>query len=164
MAVLCFPVCGKRATFDWRTRLKWKMRRFYSFPWNSVKSALFRLRKNPQRLEPLRGRIFDTMIAGGKSPFLIPLRGSQPCVSNYLFRLRPDNNQRSVIARLYISFCLFFLTSTSFFSRLKLKRCIFYSVKPYLTLILSSFSSIGYAPSQRKKNVPMAQTRSMERR
>ena len=42
------------------------MRRFYSFPWNSVKSALFRLRKNPQRLEPLRGRISGIMIAGGK--------------------------------------------------------------------------------------------------
>ena len=58
----------------------------------------------------------------------------------------------------------FFLNEYLLFSRLKLKRCIFYSVKPYLTLILSSFSSIGYAPSQRKKNVPMAQTRSMERR
>ena len=43
LAPLYFPVCGKLAPFDWWTCLKWKMRRFYCFPWNSVKSALFRL-------------------------------------------------------------------------------------------------------------------------
>ena len=55
------------------------MRRFYSFPWNSVKSALFRLRKNPQRLEPLRGRISGTMIAGGKLSLSHTVAG-QPAV------------------------------------------------------------------------------------
>lgn len=36
-----------------------------------------------------------------------------------------------------------------------------HSARPYFVLILSSFSSIGSAPSQMKKNVPMARTRSM---
>ena len=40
--------------------------------------------------------------------------------------------------------------------------CI-YSAKPYLVLIRSSFSSIGSAPSHRKKNVAMARTRSTGR-
>lgn len=35
-----------------------------------------------------------------------------------------------------------------------------HSAKPYFVLILSSFSSIGSAPSQRKMNVAMARTRS----
>ncbi len=39
----------------------------------------------------------------------------------------------------------------------------FYSVKPYFVLTRSSFSSIGSAPSQRKKNVAMARTRSTGR-
>ncbi len=38
-----------------------------------------------------------------------------------------------------------------------------YSARPYLTLTRSSFSSIGSAPSQRKKNVAMARTRSTGR-
>ena len=38
-----------------------------------------------------------------------------------------------------------------------------YSASPYLVLTRSSFSSIGSAPSQRKKNVAMARTRSTGR-
>ena len=36
-----------------------------------------------------------------------------------------------------------------------------HSARPYFVLMRSNFSSIGSAPIQRKKNVPMARTRSM---
>ena len=64
-----YPVCGKFGSSGEIDCIKQKRRRFYTIRLNSVKSASFRQRRNPQKPELLRVALFDTMIADMESSF-----------------------------------------------------------------------------------------------